>query len=399
MPLRDRLRLVSRTRLMDNDGRAEVRILNEQAAVPAPMPGRILSVDLFRGVVMFLLIGEATGLYEFLASPSLGGSLLGTLGLQFQHHPWHGLRLWDLGLPFFMFISGVALVFSFERRWERGETWRSTLGHAAGRAAVLFASGWVLARISPIETGGGGEFLLDVLPQLAFGGFLAFLMLRKPAWLQAAVALGLLALTEGFYRIWRVPGFDRPFVPGKNPGSYLDMALFGRQSEGNWVTFNIVPAAAFIFAGILAGRWLKQGGAPQRTLRGLVLAGLLGVGAGLAMDPLTPVVRRLCTSSFVILSAGLACLCLALGFWLKDMLRIGGRGAFFVCVGMNPLFIYLFAYSGGAEWLRQIVEPFTWAFAGPLGRTVAELSTGLAVWGGMWGLCRWLYAKRIVIKI
>ncbi|MGB8959564.1 MAG: hypothetical protein WCC00_11215, partial [Candidatus Aminicenantales bacterium] len=74
--------------------------------------GRVLSVDLYRGVVMFLLIGTATGFYDLLMAPALDGTILHTLGLQFRHTPWHGLTMFDLGQPFFMFISGVAMVFS-----------------------------------------------------------------------------------------------------------------------------------------------------------------------------------------------------------------------------------------------------------------------------------------------
>ena len=90
----------------------------------AERPGRLASIDLFRGVVMFLLIGEATGFYDLLTLPRFAGTVIHAIGLQFQHHPWHGMRLWDLGQPFFMFISGAAMVFSYHKRWERGKAGR-----------------------------------------------------------------------------------------------------------------------------------------------------------------------------------------------------------------------------------------------------------------------------------
>jgi len=82
-------------------------------ADPDPGPGeRLLSLDFFRGFTMFLLIGEATAIYERLIDPALHNPLIQTIGLQFHHHPWNGLRFWDLIQPFFMFIVGVAMPFS-----------------------------------------------------------------------------------------------------------------------------------------------------------------------------------------------------------------------------------------------------------------------------------------------
>jgi len=261
---------------------------------------------------MFLLIGEATGFYDLLTVPRFAGTVIHAIGLQFQHHPWHGMRLWDLGQPFFMFISGVAMVFSYHKRWGRGESWARTLGHATQRASILFVIGWALAQINLIERGAKGEFLLDILPQLALGGFIGFLLLRRPLWLLAGTALGLLFMTEILYRFWAIPGFDRPFVPGQNFGSYVDLTLFGRLSEANWVTFNIVPSVAFILFGVLAGRLLIKARGPSTALRAMVLSGLTGVAAGLALDPFTPIIKRLCTSSFVLVAAGLCFLALAL---------------------------------------------------------------------------------------
>ena len=82
--------------------------------------------------------------------------------------------------------------------------------------------------------------------------------------------------------------------------------------------------------------------------------------------------ERISTSSFIILSAGLALLGLALGYWLIDMARIRKGAPFFLIVGMNPIFIYLFALSGGGDWLCTIVAPFTMSFAAWMGNGPAQ---------------------------
>jgi predicted acyltransferase len=361
--------------------------------------GRVVSVDAFRGVVMFLLVGTATGFYELLSAPALDGTILRAIGLQFRHHPWHGLTLFDLGQPFFIFISGVAMVFSYGKRWERGEGWGATLGQALRRSFLLFALGWVLYVVGAKPGGFKGAFLLDILPQLAFASLVAFLLLKLPAWLQAGIALGLLVATELLYRLWPVAGFDRPFTPGQNFGAWLDTALFGAASNENLVVFNMVPAAVFAILGVLGAGLLKSGRPQKKKLLSLVGLGLGGVALGLALDPLTPVVRSLCTSSFVVLCGGLAFLSLALGYWLVDVMKLRKPFAFFIVVGMNPIFIFLFALSGGAAWLFKLVAPFTMAFSGWVGELAARMLTSLAVWGLMWTLCYWLYKRKIFIRI
>ena len=69
--------------------------------------GRIVSLDFFRGLTMFLLIAEFTTLFNQLTSPGLEGTWIAAIGHQFHHHPWAGLRFWDLIQPFFMFIVVV----------------------------------------------------------------------------------------------------------------------------------------------------------------------------------------------------------------------------------------------------------------------------------------------------
>jgi predicted acyltransferase len=80
---------------------------------------RLMSLDVFRGFTMFLLIAEATQIYDHLVNPAFQGTIIAAIGQQFHHHPWNGLRFWDLIQPFFMFIVGLAMPFSFGRRWEK----------------------------------------------------------------------------------------------------------------------------------------------------------------------------------------------------------------------------------------------------------------------------------------
>jgi predicted acyltransferase len=360
------------------------------------LEGRLESLDVFRGFTMFLLVAEATGLYELLVDPAFGGTVVRAIGAQFQHHPWNGLRFWDLIQPFFMFIVGVAMPFSYGKRWGEGATWAATFRHALKRSFLLLLFGWALYCIGP----GRLTFeLWNVLAQLSFTCLVAFLMMRRSAPAQIAFSIGLLALTEILYRTWAVPGFNQPFVADHNFGSWVDMALMGKLSEGHWVAFNAVPTAAHTMWGVLAGLLLRSRRPPARKVGILAAAGLALAVAGYALDPVTPIVKRIATSTFVLASGGWCLLALAFTYGLIDVMKLRRGWKFLAVVGMNPLFIYLFTETGGAEWFRRIARPFTEGVFGGPGEPAAAFATALAVWAMLWGLCCALYRKRIFVRI
>ena len=357
---------------------------------------RLLSLDFFRGFTMFMLVGEATGLYERLRDPALHSTLVNAIGWQLDHHPWHGLHCWDLVQPFFMFIVGVAMPFSIGRRWEKGDTWGQTFQHALRRSGLLLLFGWGLYCIGP----GHLTFeLWNVLAQLSFTYLVAFLMMRKPAPAQIGFTFALLILTELLYRLWPVAGFNQPFVPDHNFGSWFDLAIMPKLDSDHWVAFNAVPTTAHTMWGVLAGLVLKSGRDPWQKIRTLVIPGVIGVIAGYALDPIDPMIKRICTASFVIVSGGWCLLALAFCYWLIDMKGFRKWTWFFNIVGMNSLFIYLFTNTGGARWFERIAVPFTMGFFAWCGQLGAEIITSLAVWGMLWGLCFWLYRKRVFIRI
>lgn len=361
------------------------------------LPGdRLFSVDFFRGLTMFLLIAEGTQIFDILVEPAFKGTIIASIGSQFHHHPWNGLRFWDLIQPFFMFIVGVAMPFSFAKRWDRGDSWTQTLKHALRRSFLLLLFGVALYCIEP----GRLNFeLWNVLVQLSFTYLVAFLMMRKPLIIQLMLTFGLLLMTEMLYRFWPVPGFNQPFVPDQNFGSYVDLLLMGKLSKGHWVAFNAVPTTAHTMWGVLAGQVLKSNRSELKKLKILFIAGLIGIVIGYTLNPLTPIVKRICTSSFVIASGGWCIVALAFSYWLIDVKKVQRWPKYFAIVGMNSLFIYLFTNTGGSRWVHGIVSPFTNGFFAWVGEMPSQLITAFVVWALLWYICYWLYRRRIFIKI
>jgi predicted acyltransferase len=362
----------------------------------APLQGRLMSLDFFRGLTMFLLVGESTLLYEHLRDPRLGGTILHALGTQLDHHPWAGLRCWDLVQPFFMFIVGVALAFSVAKREERGEDRASITRHVMIRSLLLLLLGWALYCIGP----GRITFRFqNVLAQLGVTYPIAYFLMRRRPRTQLAWSFAFIIFTEIIYRVFWVPGYNQPFVPDHNFGAWVDRLISGELSADHWVSFNAIPTAAHTIWGVLAGRTLRSGLPPGKKIRGLAFAGLIGVAAGFALTPVSPMIKRICTSSFILASGGFCLLALALSYWLIDVRGRRKGTAFFRIVGMNSLFIYLFTESGGTAWVTRLVKPFLMALFGWTGDPGAEIFVSLAAWAVLWLMCYWLYRNKILIKI
>lgn len=357
---------------------------------------RLLSLDFFRGVTMFLLIAEFSHLFNYLVSPELEGTFIHSFGQQFHHMKWEGMHFWDLIQPFFMFIVGVAMPFSFFKRTKRGETYNKLLFHAVKRSLLLLVLGWGLYCIEP------GKIIFqfqNVLAQLAVTYILAFLIMRKSPVVQIGISVLLILISEGFYRFFPVEGFNHAFVNGQNFGSWLNIQISGEEYNTSWAIFNAIPTTAHTIWGVLAGQLLMSKKTNKQKLLILISAGVLGLAIGFGLSGLTPIIKHIATSTFVFASGGWALLALVLCYWLIDIKKYQKGVWFFALVGMNPLFIYLFAHVGGADLIRKIVLPFSNAVFGWMGELSAHILLSLIVLFFLWYICYWLYKKKIFIKI
>jgi predicted acyltransferase len=197
---------------------------------------RLLSLDFFRGITMFLLVAEGTHLWSVLIQPPVNGTIFESFFLQFHHHPWNGLRFWDLIQPFFMFIVGVAMPFSYAKRKKRGDSTATITRHIIKRCIILLAFGVGL------HCGYNRKLvweLWNVLSQLSVTILIAYFLMRCKWSTQVIVSLGLLLLTEILYRTFPLEGYNQPFVKDHNFGSWVDMILMGKiNNGGGWVAIN-----------------------------------------------------------------------------------------------------------------------------------------------------------------
>jgi len=362
---------------------------------------RLLSLDLFRGLVMFLLVAEGAGLYHTWLAATEPGSFLHGLALQFHHHPWNGLRFWDLVQPYFMFIVGVAMWFSVQKREGRGDPRRKITLHMLRRSLLLLAFG---VGLHITYRGRLVWELWNVLSQLSVTILIAYALMRLPGRTQLLVSIGLLVLSEALYRFTGIPGYDQPFVKDHNFGSFMDMVLMGKiNNGGGWVAINCIPTAAHTIWGVLAGKLLASARSHRKKIITLLIYGgaALWLGYILHWTGADPIIKRICTAAFVLASGGWALLTLALFYWIVDIKGYKRWTWFFAVVGMNPIFIYLFMETAGRRWLTDLSGAFITDGLVRLGagEHFSLFINSLAVLFMAWGLCYWLYKNKIFIKI
>lgn len=357
---------------------------------------RLLSLDFFRGLTMFLLIAEFSGLFPYLVSPAFEGTVIHFIGTQLRHVDWIGLHFWDLIQPFFMFIVGVAMPLSFSKRISRGDSYKELAKHAVKRSLIMLLLGWGLYCID------AGQIVFrfqNVLAQLSVTYLLAFLIIRKPTSIQLGFSLFLILISEGLYRFFPVEGFTNAFVGGENFGTWFNLLVSGERGGGDWAIFNAIPTAAHTIWGVMAGQLLMKDYSAKKKLSLLFAAGIVGLIIGYGISPFTPIIKRIATSTFVLVSGGWTLIALALCYWVIDIMKYQKGVLFFAIVGMNPLFIYLFAHVGGANLIKKIYLPFSNALFGWAGELWSAIILSALVLFTLWYICYWLYKRKIFIRI
>ena len=243
--------------------------------------------------------------------------------------------------------------------------------------------------------------LWNVLAQLAFTTMIAFFIFRWSIKSQVIFSLFLLILTEILYRFTNVSGFNQAFTDQHNFGNYIDLLLVHKISKGGWVTINFIPTACHTIWGMMAGSLLLSNKSADIKLKWLLLAGVVLLAVGYIEGvTITPIIKRIATSSFVLVSGGWCLVALAFLYWWNDIKKHTRYAWLVTVVGMNSLFIYLFIeiVSGG---INDYVNKIAAGFLTPAHLPVLSIGIIASVLAFLleWYLCWYLFRKKVFIKI
>ena len=353
-----------------------------------PAQERYLALDAYRGFIMFVLVSGGFGLAELAKNrPGFAG-----IANQFDHMPWEWITFWDLIQPAFMFMVGVAMPFALARRVEQGATRRQIFWHAVARSARLILMSQILISISE----GSVQFqLINVLAQIGITYFLCYLLMQLSFRWQAIIVVLILA---GHWALFvAFPGTEGPFMSKTtNIGAVLDTFVFGHPNPDDWATINFLTSTVTTLFGVWTGQLIQSNRSHGEKMRTIAFSAVACLSVGLLIHPWNPIIKRICTTSFTLYSAGWVLLMLLAFYWLVEVKGYRRWTFPLIVIGANSIFIYS-VHQVLQGWLDRALGVFTFHFAW-LG-DFAPVEQSCAVLLVMWYLCYWLYQRKIFFKL
>jgi predicted acyltransferase len=364
---------------------------------------RVVSIDALRGFDMFWILGGdlfMTALGRMSQNP-----ITQTLGGQLQHAPWAGFHFYDLVFPLFVFIVGVSLVFSLRRII-------ASEGIAAAHAKI-FRRFILLFLLGLFYSGGFTQEwpnirLLGVLNRIALCYLFAALVFchfrtRGIAAICGALLIGYWALMTFVPFPDGVPGV---FEPGQNLANYLDSKyLPGKKWDVAWDPeglLSTLPAIATCLLGVLAGLLMQSREISEaRKIRILLVSGLAALAAGWLWHLQFPVIKKIWTSSFVLVAGGYSALLLALFHYIIEIRHSQNWAQAFIWIGANPITLYVLDSLVGFDKLaRRLAGGDIKSFldsriaTGAGDMLIAILAVTIAIL-----LARFLYHRKIFLRL
>lgn len=296
---------------------------------------RLISLDAFRGyTIAAMLLVNFPGSSEYVY-------------FQLRHTVWNGLSFTDLVAPFFLFIIGVSISFSYSKIKQAGGDKSSVYKKIIIRSLKIFAVGMIL-NLMPYFTFSDIRWT-GTLHRIAIVFLASSILYLNTNWKQQAwTAAGILILYWIVMMTIPTPGIGEViFEPGKNIAAWVDSKyLPGKMWQGTWDPEGILstfPAIVSCITGMLAGTLLKTNIAENMKINYLMSFGIASSIVGFFIGLFFPINENIWTSSFVLVTSGFACLLLGAMYFRIDILKRPQGSWPGVVFGSNAIAAYVLA--------------------------------------------------------
>jgi len=294
---------------------------------------RLMALDVLRGLTIALMIMvNNPGSWSYVYPP-------------LRHSNWHGCTPTDLVFPFFLFIVGVSMWYSFKKYGE-GLT-RNGLLKVLKRFLIIFLLGLFLNAFPKFNFESLRFF--GVLQRISIAYAVGAVLCMRFNYKQLLI-VGTLILI-GYWGILYFGGSGDVYSLTSNVAGKLDLLMFGENHiyKGFGIPFDpegllsAIPAVATVIIGYLTGRLIDLSSSVTEAVKKLITYGMVSAVIGWFWGYIFPINKPLWTSSYVLYAGGLAMLFLALLLWIIDVKEIKKWSKPFIHFGTNPLFIFVFS--------------------------------------------------------
>lgn len=364
---------------------------------------RLISLDAFRGfTIILMVIVNNPGSWKYVWSP-------------LRHAEWHGCTPTDLVFPFFLFIMGTAMAFSFSRRLqEAGSRWPIYLQIIKRTFLLIFLGLFMAFYLS-------WDFSVlrypGVLQRIGLCYFFASMIILhcKQRWQIFWTVILLL----GYWPLMTLIPF-----PGKGPDVWILSSNFAQYFDNLFLKghmykpdfdpeglISTIPAIAQVMLGYFTGNWLRSQREDLLKTNGMFITGNVLIVLGLLWDFVMPINKQLWTSSYVLYTTGIGLNFLAVSYWLIDIKGYSKFTKPFVAYGSNAILAYF-----GSSIIAKTM--YMWEFTkadGTVTSVKGFIYNGFLLpiagnWGASllhpliyiligWAILAWFYKKKIFIKI
>jgi predicted acyltransferase len=319
---------------------------------------RLESLDVLRGFDLFCLValeGIMHTLQYAVHTPWFDSFMWG-----FSHVRWEGFSTWDLVMPLFMFMAGVSMPFAFSKFKANPD--KSAVYRRIGKRVLLL---WIFGMMCQGNLLGFNPDKIylysNTLQAIAMGYLItAMLFLHCRTSVQIGVAAALLLISWAVMQFVTVNGYGGGnYTPDGNLAEWIDRVALGRFRDGaalangeviffaegyryTWILSSL-NFGVTVLTGLFAGQIIKSSRKQNQKVKLLFIAGIAMVAAGWLWGLQMPIIKKIWTSSMVLVSSGYCFLLMGAFYYRIDYKGHRKNITWLKVYGMNSITAYMLA--------------------------------------------------------